>query len=95
LLARGFELAPLAADAARPRVLAERVDHGTANAAFGKGFELDSARLVEALRGVDQSNDPVLDEIADVNRVGHGRRYPASKLLDERKTGYDARILFA
>jgi len=94
LLARRFELTPLAADAARPRVLAQRVDHGAADAAFGKGFELDPARLVETMRCVNQSNDPVLDEIADVDRVGHGRRYSASKLLDKRKAGNDAGILF-
>jgi hypothetical protein len=47
------------------------------------------------VRRVNQSDDPVLDEVADVNRVGHGRRYPASKLLDERKAGNDAGILFA
>jgi len=46
------------------------------------------------MRCVNEANDPVLDEIADVNRVGHGRRYPASKLLDERKAGNDAGILF-
>ena len=49
LLARGLELAALAADAARPGVLAQRVDHRAAHAALGEGLELDAAVLVEAV----------------------------------------------
>ena len=47
LLARGFELPALAANAARPGIAAERVDHRAADPALGKGFELDAARFVE------------------------------------------------
>ena len=67
LLARRLELAALAANAARPGVLAQRVDHRAADPPLGEGLELDAARLVEAVRGVDQTDDPVLDEIADVD----------------------------
>ena len=49
LLARGLELAPLAAHAARPGVLAQRVDHRAAHAPLGEGLELDAAVLVEAV----------------------------------------------
>ena len=49
LLARGLELAALAANAARPGVLAQRVDHRAADAPLGEGLELDAARLVEAV----------------------------------------------
>ena len=95
LLARRLELAALAAHATRPGVLAQRVDHGAADAPLGKGLELDPARFVEAVRGVNQPDDAVLDEVADVDRVGHGRRHSSGKLLDERKTGNDAGIFFA
>ena len=43
-LARGVELAALAADAARPGVAAQRVDHRAADAPLGEGLELDAAR---------------------------------------------------
>jgi len=67
LLARRLELAALTAHAARPGVLAERVDHRPPDAAFRECLELDAARFVESVRGVDQPDDPVLDEIADVD----------------------------
>jgi hypothetical protein len=43
LLARRLNLAALPADAARPGVLAEGVDHGASNAPFGERLELDAA----------------------------------------------------
>jgi len=67
LLARGFELATHAAHAARPGILAERVDHRAADAPLGEGLELDAARIVEAVRGVDQPDHAVLHEIAEVD----------------------------
>ena len=85
LLARGFQLAALTADAARPGVLAQRVDHRAADAPLGERLELDAARLVEAVRGVDQTDDAVLDEIADIDRVRHRGRHAAGELL--RRTG--------
>ncbi len=90
LLAGGLELTALAADAARPGILAQRVDHGAADPALGEGLELDAARLVEAVRGIDEADDAVLDEIADVNRVRHRGRHAAGKLLDEGNAGDDA-----
>src|SRR5262249_19579798 len=65
--ARRVELAPLAAHATRPGVLAERVDHRAADAALGERLELDPARLVEAVRRVDQAEDAVLHEIGDID----------------------------
>jgi len=53
LLARRFEFTPLPADASRPRVLAQRVDHRAADTTFGERLELDPARFVEAVRRVD------------------------------------------
>jgi len=41
--ARRFELAPDAAHAARPGVLAQRVDHRAADATLGEGLELDTS----------------------------------------------------
>ena len=66
-LAGGLELTPLTADAARPGVLAQRVDHRATDATLGKRFELDTARLVEAVRGIDEADDAVLDEIANID----------------------------
>ena len=91
LLAGGFELAPLAAHAARPGVLAQGVDHRAPDPTLGECLELDAARLVEPVRRVDQADDAVLNEIADVDRVGHRGGDATGKLLDERETGCDAR----
>ena len=93
LLARGFELAPDAAHAARPGVLAQRVDHRAADAALGEGLELDAARLVEPLGGVDQADDAVLHEIAQVDRVRHRGGHAARQGLDKRQASFDSRIL--
>ena len=93
LFASRFELAALAANAARPGVLAQSVDHRAPDATFGERLELDAARLVEAMRCVDEPDDAVLDEIADVDRVGHRGRDASGELFDERNAGDDARIL--
>jgi len=45
------------------------------------------------VRRVDQADDPVLDEISDINRVRHGRGNATGELLDERDTGYNAGVL--
>jgi hypothetical protein len=95
LLARRFQFTPLPTNASRPCVLAERVDHRAADATLGEGLELDAARFVEAVRRVDQANHTVLHQVPNINRVGHRRSHPASELLDERKIGNDAGILFA
>ena len=94
LFASRLELATLAANATWPGILAQRVDHRAADAPFGERLELDPARLVETVRRVDQPDDAVLNEVADVDRVGHRGRHPPSELLDERKAGNDAGILF-
>jgi len=86
LLASGFELTPLAADAAGPRVLSERVDHRAADAAFGERLELDPARLVEAVRRVDETEDAILHEIPQVDRVRHRRRHSPGQRLYEGKS---------
>src|SRR5262249_24263486 len=91
--ARRIELTPLAPDAARPRILAERVDHRPADAALGKGLELDAALLVEAVRRIDQAEDAVLDEIRDVDRIRHRRRPTPGKRFNERQAGNDSAIL--
>jgi len=93
LLARGFELAALTADATRPGILAQRVDHRPPDAALGEGFELDTAPLVEAVRGIDETDDAVLDEVADIDRVGHRGRHAASKLFNEGNAVHDAGVV--
>jgi hypothetical protein len=93
-LAGGFELAALPPDPARPRVLAQRVNHGAADAALRESLELDAPSLVEAVRRVDQSDDSVLDEVADVDRVGHRGRHATGELLDERDSVDHPRVLF-
>jgi hypothetical protein len=62
--ARGFELAADTADAARPGVAAQRVDHRATHSAFGKGLELDAAGLVIAVGGIHQTEHAILDEVA-------------------------------
>ena len=88
--AGGLELAALAADAARPGILAQRVDHGAADPALGEGLELDAAAVVVAVRGVDQADHPVLHQIAQVDRVRHRRSHPTGNGLDEGQAGDDA-----
>ena len=88
-LAGRLELAALTADAARPGVLAQRVDHGAADAALGEGLELDAATVVVAMRGVDQADHPVLHQVTEVDRVRHRRSHPTGNGLDERQAGDD------
>ena len=90
LLARGFELAPLPPDAARPGVAPQRVDHRAADAALGERLELDAAVLVEPARRVDQSEHAVLHEVAELDRVRHRRGDAPRQRLDERQSGGDA-----
>jgi len=92
LLAGRLELAPLPAHAARPGVLAEGVDHRTPDATFRERLELDASRFVEAMRRVNQTDDAVLDEVPDVDGMGHRGGDATGKLLNERKTGCDARV---
>jgi hypothetical protein len=82
--ARRVELASLAADAARPGIAPEGVDHGAAHPALGKCFELDAAVFVEPVRGVDEPDDAVLDEVTDIDRIRHGRRHTAREGFDKR-----------
>jgi len=95
LLSSRLEFAPLTANATRPCILAKGVNHRAANAALGKGLELDAARFVEPMRCVDQANDTILHEVPNINGMRHRRCYPASQLLDKREMGNDARIFFA
>jgi len=67
LLAGGLELAPLAADATWPGILAESIDHRAPDTTFGERFELDAARLVEAVGCVNQTDDAVLNEIPNID----------------------------
>ena len=92
-LAGGVELAALAAHAARPGVAAQRVDHRPADAPFGERLEFDPAVLVEPVRRVDQAEDPVLNEVADVDRVRHRRRHAARERLHEGKARNDTSVL--
>ncbi|MGC4082448.1 MAG: hypothetical protein QM736_10165 [Vicinamibacterales bacterium] len=87
------ELAALAANAARPRILAERVDHRPAHATLGEGLELDASRFIEAVGGIDETKDPVLDEVADVNRVRHRRRHAAGQRFNKWQAGHDSAVL--
>ena len=59
---------------------------------LGKCLELDAARLVEPMRRVNQADDTILNEIADVDGMGHRGCNATGKLLDERETGSNARI---
>ena len=46
--------------------------------------------LVEAVGGVDQAHDPVLHQVADVDRVRHRRGEAAREGFDKREPGDDA-----
>ena len=90
LLARRLELAALAANAARPGVLAQGVDHRAADAPLGEGLELDPPRFVVAAGGVDEADHAVLDEVLQLDRVRHRRGDAPGERFDERKTVGDA-----
>ena len=92
LLAGGLELAADAAHAARPGVLAQRVDHRAAHAALGEGLELDAAGFLEAAGGVDQPEHAVLHEVTEIDGVRHGGRHSAGQRFDERKALLDAGV---
>ena len=51
------------------------------------------ALFVEAVGGVDQPEDAVLHEVADVDRVRHRRRHAAGERFDEGQAGNDAAVL--
>ncbi len=91
--ARRIQFAALTADAARPRVFSQRVDHRAAHAPFGERLELDAALLVEAVRRVDQAEHAVLNEIADVDRVRHRGGHPPGERFNKGNTGDDAAVL--
>ena len=55
ILARRLQLPAHAPHAPRPGVAPQGVDHRAAHAALGEGLELDPARLVEAMRCVNQT----------------------------------------
>ena len=90
LLARGLELAPLPPDAARPGVAPERVDHRAAHPPLGERLELDAAALVEAAGRVDETDHPVLDQVAELDGMRHRRGDAAGERLDEGQPGGDA-----
>ena len=90
-----FELAPDAPDSAGPGIATERVDHRASHATFSKGFELDTAFFVESVRGVDQPDHAVLDEVPEVDRVRHGRRHASCQGLDERQASRDTVVILA
>src|SRR5258708_34693586 len=54
-LPRRVQLATLPADAARPRVLTQRVDHRAADAPLREGLDLDSPACGEAVRGIAEA----------------------------------------
>jgi hypothetical protein len=53
----------------------------------------DPAIFVEPVRGIDQSDDAVLHQVADIDRVRHRRRHAAGKRFDKRETGNDAAVV--
>jgi len=89
-LARGFQLAPDAPHAARPGVLAQRVDHRAANATLGERLELDAARVIKTMRRVDQPDDAVLHQVAEIDRMRHGRRHSTRERLNKRQSRFDS-----
>ncbi len=93
LFAGGFELAADAAHATRPGIAAERVDHRAADAPFGKRLELDAATLVEAVGGIDQADHAVLNEVTEVDGVGHGGRHAPGQGFDKWQTRSHAFLL--
>jgi hypothetical protein len=84
LLTSGLELSPLPANAAWPGILPEGIDHRAADTTFGERLELDASRLVEAVGCVNQTDDAILDEIPNIDGMGHRGCDATGKLLDER-----------
>jgi len=90
LLPGRLQLAPDAAHAAWPCILAQRVDHRSANAALRERLELDSPRVIEAVRGIDQADHAVLHQVAQVDRVWHGGGHAAGQSLHKGNAGFNA-----
>jgi len=84
LFTSGLELAPLTTDPTRPGVFAESIDHRAPDTTFGERLELDPSRLVEAVGCVNQTDDAILDEVPNIDGMGHCGCNATGKLLDER-----------
>jgi len=67
LLARRFQFSTLPAHAARPRILAQGVDHRAPNPALGEGFKFDPARFIEAVGRVNQADDAILNQVSNID----------------------------
>jgi len=89
---RRLELASLAPHATWPGILTQGVNHRTADAPLGERLELDAALLIETARRINETDDAVLDEVADINRMWHRRRDTPGKLLDEGDAEKNARV---
>jgi hypothetical protein len=91
--AGGIELTALPPHTARPGVAAKGVDHRSAHPALGKGFKLDPAFLVEAVRSVDQAENAILDQVSNVDGVWHRRRHSTGQGLNEGQSSDDSAVL--
>jgi hypothetical protein len=92
-LASGVQFPALTSNAARPRVFSECVDHRAAYPPLCERLELDAASLVEPVGRVDQAEDTVLNQVADVDGVRHRSRHAASQRFDEGQACHDSAVL--
>ncbi len=63
---------------------AQLVDDGALDPGDGVGLELDVARRVELLDGVDQPKDPIADQVRLLDAVREPRGDPAGDVLHQR-----------
>jgi hypothetical protein len=93
LLPRGLELATHPPHATRPGVTSKGVDDRAPDASLRKGLELDASTFVESMRCVDQPDHPALDQVSEVDRVGHRGGHAARERLDEGEAVFDSLAL--
>ena len=83
----------LAHAARQPVVLAQSIEHRTANALHRVGFELGTHAVLESIHGVEQADQAVLDQIIDFDagrQPGHQQvGYP----LDQREVAGNLLVL--
>ncbi len=85
-----LDAAHVAAQAARqPVVIAQAIEHGTADPLHGIGFELRAQSVLVAADGIEQPHHAVLDEVVDLDTGRQSGHELVGDPLDQRRIGFD------
>jgi hypothetical protein len=79
--------------ARQPVVLAQAVEHGTADPLRRIGFEAGTETGFEAAHGIEQAEHAVLHQIVELHARRQTRQQMAGDTLDQRREALDKLIL--